>query len=83
MKINENKEIFMEVRFGDLEPGDTFVIERGFGYAYAIKTRTTLVEDIAFNLKDGSVMWLKPDVLVTPVEIIGDVKWPDKVIKRK
>lgn len=82
MKINDNQEIFMEVRFGDLKPGDTFVIECESGYTYAIKTSTQLV-DMAFDLKNGSVLWLKDHELVNPVEIIGDVKWPDKVIKRK
>lgn len=82
MRINENKEIFMEVRFEDLKPGDTFIIERESGYTYAIKTSTQLV-DMAFDLKDGSVIWLRGHELVTPVEIIGDVKWPDKFFKRK
>ena len=83
MKINENKEIFAEVRFGDLKPGDTFAIERESGYTYAIKTKTELVDDIAFDLNSGMVLWLKPHELVIPVEIIGDVKWPDKFFKRK
>ena len=83
MKINENKEIFEEVRFDDLKPGDTFAIERKARYIYGIKTKTELVDDMAFDLNNGSVMWLKPFELVIPVEIIGDVKWPDNFFKRK
>ena len=81
MKINENKEIFMEVRFGDLKPGDTFVDYDEFDNA-----RYYIVSGIGegVNLKNGSaIRYNDPDCLVIPVEIIGDVKWPDKVIKRK
>ena len=84
MKINENKVIFKEVRFDDLKAGDTFVIDRGSrGYTYGIKTKTDLIPDMAFDLQNGSVLWLKPFELVIPAEITGDVKWPDKFFKQK
>lgn len=84
MKINENKVIFTEVRFDDLKPGDTFAIDRGLGgYTYAIKARTELVEGFAINLEDGRAIFPQCCDLVIPVDIIGDVKWPDKFFKRK
>ena len=83
MKINDNKEIFMEVRFGDLKPGDTFAIELEAGYIYCIRTKTEYVDYLAFDLNNGSAIWLKPHDLVIPIEIIGDVKWPDKFFRRK
>lgn len=81
MKINDNKEIFMEVRLGDLKPGDTF-----FDYDEFDNGRYYIVCDsgAVVDLKNGSaIRYNDPDCLVIPVEITGDVKWPDKVIRRK
>lgn len=84
MTINENKEIFAEVRFEDLKAGNTFAIEHGSsGYIYAIKTTRTFATTLSIDLKDGSSIWINPDDLVIPVEIIGDVKWPIGFFKRK
>lgn len=81
MKINENKEIFMQVRFGDLKPGDTFVdYDENFdGDRYYIVSSAGSVVD----LQIGIVRYYDSDDLVIPVEITGDVKWPTKVIRRK
>ena len=80
MKINDNQEIFMEVRFGDLKPGDTFFDYDEFDNArYYIVCGTSAVVD----LKNGAIRHYDLDDLVVPVEITGNVKWPDKVIKRK
>lgn len=83
MRINENKENFTKVRFRDLNTGDTFAIERESGYTYAIKIKTELVEGFAANLENGCVIFPQSCDTVIPVEITGNVKWPDKVIRRK
>ena len=81
MKIIENREIFMEMRFGDLKPGDTF-----FDYDEFDNARYYIVSGVtsAVDLKNGAVRYYNDsNHLVVPVEIIGDVKWPYKVIKLK
>ena len=71
MKINDNKEIFMEVRFGDLKPGDTICDYDDFGNTrYYIKWGISVVAD----LQNGDLRHYEQDELVIPVEITANVK---------
>lgn len=97
MKINEHKNCFIEVRFEDLKPGDTFAEqislpdyeEDDYYFRYKIKG-CSLGEKVfntyrgwAVDLHSGALNFYDPNDLVIPIEINGDVMWPTKAIRRK
>lgn len=86
MKIVDNREIYMEVRFGDLKGGDTFANVTDANDCrplYLIKVYSRNGNGEAVDLEFGCMHYYESDELVIPIEMQGEVKWPTKVIRRK
>ena len=86
MKIIDNREIYMEVRFGDLEGGDTFTYTTDANDCrplYMIKVYNHNGNGEAVDLEFGTVHYFDSDELVIPIEFQGEAKWPTKVVRRK
>ena len=91
MKINDNNEIFANVRFGNLEPGKEFAIREYYpdgsdGFAFLIKGNGDYDDSIkgwAVDLSNGVRKFFDDFDFVIPIEIEANVIWPNKYIKRK